>query len=232
MKYLFLICLLYLATNLGAQQAELTEIKQLVNSFEKNQDLESLKNANQKLTKLFKEKDLSRDLNALIFRSKVLSLVYDNIALDDPTTVTTELYKTYSAALSADKNNIYRTQLLNELYDNKAKIVTNGNKAYENKDYKFAHSCAETALKLNALEIEYPKTAAIDTSVLFSKAIFAKLSNNSDVAIKDFEKLVDMKFYRSDPYDYLFELYTQANLTEKAEKIRTLKAERFPENER
>ena len=75
----------------------------------------------------------------------------------------------------------------------------------------------------------YPRHAKLDTSILFTTAVFAKLSDKNKEAIDGLERLVSFNYQRKEIYDYLAELYKKEGKEDKVESIMKLQAERFPE---
>ncbi len=230
MKYLF-VALFVTLTSLGyAQTSELNQVKKLISTFDAEENnIEVLEEADALIGKLFDKADYSPNAAALFAKAKVKSLLLQNQEQDNPDSYSKELRGIYNDALDKDASMVLRHDILNELYLAKVKMLDLGNKAYEAEDFADAHTHYQNALSLNALEVAYPKHAKLDTSILFTGAVFAKLSEKNKEAITDLEKLVSFNYQRAEIYDYLAELYKKVGKEDKVEGIMKLKAERFPE---
>lgn len=229
MKYL-IISFFGLLVNLGyAQTTELNQVSKLIGSFEAEKNIEKLEEAQNLISTLFSKKDYRPDAQAYFSKAKVSSLLLRNQDQEDPVAFSEDVISDFSAALVADKGMKLRHNILTELYLTKIKMSEIGNKSYENEDYQTAYTCYDKALELNALEIDYPRHMPMDTSFLFTSAVFANLAKDNDTAIKKFEKLVEMEYPRKDLYDYLIRLYTEKGNEAKIKSITRLKEQRFPE---
>jgi len=229
MKYLITALIGLFITTGHAQLSELTQVNSLINTFTKDKNVEALEEAESLISDLFNQRDFRPTANALYSKAKVMALLIQNKEVEDPLAYSKKIKETYAEALEADTEMKYRFDLLNDLYLAKIKMMDIGNKIYEQEDFGSAHEHYQNALSLNQLEIKYPRHAKLDTSLLFTSAVFASLAKKNKEAIRDFETLLAMDYPRKDLYDYLYRLYSEEGLEAKAKKIEALKEERFPE---
>lgn len=222
-------CLLIQAQSTTSNKKTLDEINTLLNKFTNEQDLGSLMTAEEKVNNLFQNKQPNNDLQALLVKSDVYHAILEHAEPDEPLKYSDALKSTYRMALEADANMIQRQNILAKVYKTKNLLITKGNETYVASDYSKAHDFFDHALAMNTIERDFPRHMTLDTSVLFSKAIFAKLSDKDKVAITDLERLVEMNYQRSDLYDSLIELYGKEGDDKNIERIQKLKSERFPE---
>lgn len=229
MKYLIISFFGLFASMSFAQSTELNQVSKLIGSFEAENAIEKLEEAESLMTDLFSKKDFRPDAKAYFAKAKVMGLILRNKELEEPIAYAEELITNYSSALSADKQMKLRFKILNEMYLAKIKMTEIGNKSYEKEDFNTAHACYQKALEFNALEVDHPRYMPVDTSLLFTGAVFANLAKKNTEAINGFERLVNMEYPRKDLYDYLISLYTEEGMDAKLKSITALKAQRFPE---
>ena len=229
MKNLFVALFITLSSLGYAQTSELNQVKKLISTFQAEENVEVLEEADALLGKLFDKADFRPDAAALFAKAKVKSLLLQNQEQDNPDAYAKELRSLYTDALEKDESMILRHDILNEMYLSKAKLLDLGNNAYEAEAFSDAHTLYQNALNLNALEVAYPRHAKLDTSILFTTAVFAKLSDKNKEAIDGLERLVSFNYQRKEIYDYLAELYKKEGKEDKVESIMKLQAERFPE---
>ncbi len=229
MKYT-IICLLGLfAFQLSAQNQEIKEVKKLLQSFKTDQELSAVEEAQGLMAELMEEPSMKNHPEALSLRAKTNGLILRFKTLDDPMLHADQTHSYYATAFEKDENMTYRQDLLNELYLVKVRLMELGNKAYEEKLYKQAQSYYTAALRMNELEIANPRYMSRDTSLLFTKALFAKLAGDNKTAIADYEELVELNYGRVDIYAYLKELYEAEGREDKIPGLEELRAMRFPE---
>ncbi len=229
MKKLSLFMMLFSCLLIQAQNETLNEISSLLTKFNVEQDLASLNTAEEKLNDLFESQKLDNNLKALLIKADVYNAILENTTPEDPMKYAKDLSGTYRAALEADQKMSMRHDILGKVYRTKNTLVTKGNDSYVETDYGQAYNYFDNALSMNKIERDYPRHMVLDTSILFSKAVFAKLSNNNKVAITDFERLVELEYERADIYDYLKELYGIEGDDKNLKRIENLKSQRFPE---
>ena len=81
---------------------------------------------------------------------------------------------------------------------------------------------------MNGVEIKFPRIARPDTSTIYSTAVMAGLAGKDDLAIKYFEQVVELGYYRQDAYDQLIRLYKKNKYDVKAKKMEIKKNKAFP----
>lgn len=228
MKYLIIFFFGLVASLSFAQSSELNQVSKLIGSFEAEKDLTNLEEAESLITDLFAKRDFEPSAQAYFSKAKVMSLLLRNKEIEDPLTYAQDLKASYSSALAADTEMKLRYDILNELYLSKARLTELGNISYEEKDFENAHAYYKTAFDYNAIEVAHPRHMTVDTSLLFTSAVFGSLAKKNKEAITDFERLVEMEYNREDLYDYLIRLYQEEGMEAKAKNIQKLKDLRFP----
>jgi len=230
MKYLIFALIVHFVTLSTAQSNELAQIDKLIHAFKSEQKITDLEEAHERLIALFAEDSYRPDSKALAVRAQLLTQLLLKVDQEKPLEFEQEVHHSYSTALEKETRMSYRQSLLTDLYLAKIKMTELGNKAYEDENYDAAHQHYKNALGMNELEIAYPKFATIDTSLLFTSAVFAKLAEKNKVAIDALEELAELAYNRKEIYDYLIELYGKMEGKEKdIERIQALKDQRFPE---
>lgn len=229
MKKLSLFMMLISCLLIQAQNETLNEVSSLLDKFNSEQDLASLITAEKKVNELFESKKLDNNLKALLTKADVYNAILENTTPEEPIKYAKDLSGTYRTALETDSKMANRHDILGKVYKTKSLLVSKGNDSYVETDYGKAYDYFDNALAMNKIEIDYPRHMVLDTSILFSKAVFAKLSDKSKVAIADFERLVELKYNRADIYDYLKELYGKEGDDKNLKRIENLKSQRFPE---
>lgn len=147
---------------------------------------------------------------------------------DDYESFLDDLVATYNKALIYDENNQNRYKILKNLYDVKSKLTEVGSMHYQEKDFNKAYRFYDAATRINEVEIKFPRIARPDTSTIFTAAVMAGLAGEDDVAIKYFEQVVELGYYRPDGYDQLIRLYKKNKFDVKAKKMEIRKNKVFP----
>lgn len=233
MKYLFFSLFSFFAISVTAQtnqlNNQLNEVQKLISSFSENKDTQLLTDAGQVLGDILKDPKNAKNPKIQLSQAQLLTLQLEHQEQDAPMTTCANIHQAYNTALTEDTRMTLRHQILGDIYTSKILMMQKGNTAYEDKDYKTAHSFYSQLIKLNDLEVTYPRYARVDTSLMFTSAVYATLAKKTDVAISSFEKLVDMDYNRKDMYTYLQQLYTEKKQPEKAEQIIEAMKKRFGE---
>lgn len=228
MKYLSILFLVFSTLQIQAQIEEIKEIQTLMSEFEKGKDLATLTLAEEKLEELFSKKMVSDNLSALTTKAKVKHAVLEHGSPETPVNYAQDLTNTYRLALESDRKMSQRHLILRDVYKSKNMLITIGNDTYTSGAYKEAHGYFEQALALNTIERDFPRHVVLDTSILFSKAVIAKLAEEDQTSIKDLERLVELEYNREEIYDYLVELYGKKSDDKNLERIKKLKELKFP----
>lgn len=215
-------------TNYG-QTNQLDEVQKLIKSFEAEPDNSLIEKAQDLISDYFQNKQAYSSPLALKSKAQVTTMALVNLDQEDPFKSCEDITQSYIAALAADKNMVHRNALLNELYTSKIAIMNKGNKSYEEKNPDEAYKYYKNSLMLNELEIAHPRHATLDTSLYFTSAVFANLSDRKEEAVKIWEDLVKMNYPRPDLYDNLIRYYTENDKAADIKRITKLKEIRYPE---
>jgi len=176
MKYLIIFFFGLYAQLSSAQSAELNQVSKLIGSFEAENDIQKLLEAESLLTDLFSKKDFKPSAQAYFSKAKVMSLLLRNKEIEEPIAYVEDLFSSYRSALSTDKDMKLRFHILNELYMAKIKLTELGNKSYENEDPENAYAFYNKAMEFNALEVDHPRHMPVDSSLLFTTGVFASMA--------------------------------------------------------
>lgn len=229
MKYLFLTLFSFLAFASQAQTNQLEEVQKMISSFKAKPDPQRLSDASKLMSEVLKNPTYSLDPKAQLTQAQILTLTLEHQNPEDPMALCQDIIDSYEKAVRLDKSLQHRHDIMADIYNSKIAIMQKGNASYEEKIYTMAHNFFTQSLRLNELEVEYPRHTPRDTSLIFTSAVFAKLAGKTDAAIASFEELLDMEYNRKDLYTYLAQLYTEKKQLDKAEKIMSLMEERFGE---
>ena len=228
MKILSALTLLLMSHGLFSQNDELTQLKQLWLSYQDNQELTIIDEA-LTLIEEIEEQGLVMNTKELLQKALIYREAFKHNRSEDPTALAEKVIQAFATVLEADEKMIFRHQILAELYNSKNEMIISGNEAYAKNELKLAFEMASKALAANNLEINYPRFTARDTSLIFSRAVFANLAGEEEIALTEFEKLVEWQYNRPDLYDYLLVLYQKDGNQTKVEEIKKLKSIRFPQ---
>ena len=230
MKYLISSILIGLFVTAGyAQSNDLAKVQKLVKSFNTEEATSDLKEAHEVIQALFAKDDYQPTAQSHYMYAMVESLVLKNLDVDEPLALSESITSHYSKALEMDKERQLRKDILRDVYQAKISMTEYGRESYEEEDYKMAHSHYCNAVGLNELEVAYPRYVSVDTSMMFTSAVFASLAKKNKVALTEFEKIEAMGYERKDLYDYLITLYTEEGMEKKAEAMRVKKSQKYPE---
>lgn len=228
MKNLILLFISSLACSLSAQTNQLNEVHKLMESFNEEQDNSLLAEAYDLIQELFEDEKNESRPKSLLAKTSVLTGLLEHTDVEDPMATCDEIKASYEKALEADNSMKYRNEILTDLYTSKIAMMMEGNQAYESESYEEAHAYYKKCLDMNKLEVEHPRYATVDTSLMFTSAIFANLAGKKDEAAQTFKQLIDWDYKRRDLYDNLMRFYQEKGMVEEATKIGVLRDQRFP----
>lgn len=228
MKYFLLILFSSLACSLAAQTNQLDEIHKLMESFKEEQDNTLITKAHALVEELFEDKKHEELPLSLNTKAKVLTGLLEHTEMDDPMSTCDEIVSIYENALAKDPSMRHRNQLLTDLYTAKIAMMNKGNKAYEQKSYDEAHRYYDKSLDMNKIEVSNPRYAPIDTSLMYTSAVFANLAGHKEKAAETFKQLIEWEYNRRDLYDNLIIYYQEKEMIKEATDIGVLRDQRFP----
>ena len=230
MKYLLIIFSgLWVSIGHAQTTATLNQVSQLVKSFESKKDNALLESALEKLSELSAKEGFSPSAESYFLNAKTRTLMLKHMELDEPLTMASEITENFDQSLILDQNKSWRDIIHEQLYNAKILMTELGNESYEAEDFNMAHAHYSNAVELNNLEVAYPRFVRHDTTLMYTTAVFASLSDKNKEAISRFEELVDMDYSRRDIYDYLINLYRKEEMEDKAVMLEKKKAKRYPE---
>ncbi len=229
MKNLVIALITLFASSTYAQQSVITEANKLVTEFNTSQKPELIAEAKSLIDKAFESSDFKKTTKAYVTKAKVEGLSLFSNEQDDTISSTNQVLQTYTEAYEKDTNAKYRYDLSISIFPVKAKLVELGSKAYSKSDYKKGYAYYNLATEINDLEIAYPQVTPLDTSVVFTAGMLAKLGGMNKEAITKLQQVIDLDYDRKDAYGYLIDAYREEGMEAKAKNIEALKAQRYPE---
>ncbi len=171
---------------------------------------------------------LTRDAEALLCKGQIYAACAANSDPGLSDGAFEEAHEAYSLALQYDKKMRYRHIVLSKVYDLKVAENQKGIDHYMDKDYAGAVPYYKNAKLMNDLELEYPRMAPLDSTVLYSIAINSKLAGNNQEAIKYYEKLVSADYNNKEIYSSLIQLYGEQGQEAKVQEIEKKMKQKFP----
>lgn len=232
MKYLTLLVVSVLfSTNTFCQKGSSEKVISLMDSYWKEMNPETLKEATALIDKVFAKPGALENKNALYAKSQVLTASFTSEEYEAPEDLDAYLKTILDInrkALKADAKNTNRFKILNNLYKIKNQMTVKGSESYVEQDFETATKYYKSATELNDLEVDFPRLPVIDTSTFYTAAVTARLAGLDEEAIKLFERVTEMEYNREDAYDQLINLYKKGYFDVKARKLEAKKAKLFP----
>jgi len=211
-------------------QKSINKASSIMDAYWQESDDEKLSEVESLLDDIFEDESAIESSKALFVKAQFMTaqLMQEDFEADDINAFLEELNTTYEMALRKDHRQSNRHSILTKLYTAKAQMSQLGADHYVESEYSEALNYYNSATDLNNLEIEFPRMAVPDSSIIYTNAVVAQLAEDNDRAIELFQKLVDMEYNREDIYDYLIRLYEKGDYNVKAKKTEILKKKRFP----
>lgn len=196
--------------------------------FESSASLESLKEAKSIIDKAVT--GLTRDPQALMTKG----MIYAACAASNDASLQAGAYESaydaYSQALQYDKRMKHRHTVLAKVYDLKMIENQKGIDLYSDGKYDEAVQYYKNAKRINDLELEYPRVAPLDSTIIYSIAMNSRLAGNTSEAIKYYEKLVALDYNNQEIYTSLIKLYGEQGQEAKVQDIEKKFKARFPQH--
>jgi tetratricopeptide (TPR) repeat protein len=216
---------------LHSQSNTIGDATKLMNAYWAEPTAENYNKAEVAISEIWENDNAQTDAISLFLKSQILTAQLTNEEIDKPDDYAAfldEIVDTYSTALIYDKNNKNRYHILKNLFAVKDALTTEGAIYYNDKDYENAYKCYDAASRMNEVEIKFPRIARPDTSTIYSSGVMANLAGKDELAIKYFERVVELQYYRQDAYDQLIALYKKNKFDVKAKKMEIKKNQAFP----
>lgn len=230
-KVLIIIPFMLLCLYLQGQSSTFKAATKLMNAYWAEPTIKNLELAETSISEIWESESASTDAVALYLKSQLMTAQLTNEAYDDSEDYEVfldEIVDTYNTALIYDNNNKNRYLILKNLYTVKDALTTKGVTYYQENDYDTAFKYYDAASRMNEVEIKFPRIARPDTSTIYTSAVMASLAGKDESAIKYFEKVVELQYYRQDAYDQLIALYKKNKFPVKAKKMEIKKNQAFP----
>ncbi len=230
-KILIVTITFLLHFSLHSQSKTVSNATKLMNAYWAEPTIENYSKAEAAISEIWESDNASTDASSLFLKSQILTAQLTNEEVekpDDYEMFLDDIVDTYSTSLIYDKNNKNRYNILKNLFAVKDALTTLGSANYLEKDYERAYKYYDAASRMNEVEIKFPRIARPDTSTIYSTAVMASLAGKDELAIKYFEQVVELQYYRQDAYDQLIALYKKNKYPVKAKKMEIRKNQAFP----
>ena len=230
-RYVLLLAILLSQLPLLAQSKLENKAYKLIDKYWSEPSVENLEIAEEVIDELMEDNNAMQSAIPLYIKSQFMAAQITNTEAelpDDYEEFLDELVIIYNKALIYDDHNQNRYLILKNLYDIKSKLTEIGSAHYQEKDFNKAYRFYDAATRINEVEIKFPRIARPDTSTIYTSAVMAGLAGEDDIAIKYFEQVVDLGYYRPDAYDQLIRLYKKNKYDVKAKKMEIRKNKVFP----
>jgi len=235
MKYLFSTSfIIFFSFGLMAQKSQSNKVLKLLDTYKQDSLPETLDLAYKLVDEIFEEESAYSDPLALYAKSQTLAhqiLTPNYEEPDDVKLFLEDVHETYKSALFHDTRGKYRYNILLSLYKIKAKMSALGAEKYVEEDFKSAINFYRLSTQLNDVEREFPRVPAIDTTIFVTAAVTANLAGEDEEAIRLYERVLEMEFYREDIFNQLIALYKKNQFEVKAKKTKIEKLKIFPEKD-
>jgi tetratricopeptide (TPR) repeat protein len=230
-EIIYTIAFLFFYVSLYSQSSDIRKANKAMSKYWAEPTIEQLEKTTEIIDQIFENESAATDRSALYLKSQLLTAQLTNEDFDDSENYEDfldDIVSTYNKALVYDEQNQNRYHILKNLFSVKDALTTAGSTYYLEEDFQKALKYYDAASRINEVEIKFPRIARPDTSTIYSTAVMASLAGEDEVAMRYFERVVELGYYRQDAYDQLINLYKKNKYDVKAKKMEIEKKKAFP----